>query len=709
MIKHNKNNSKFFLYFIVILGYMFFLFYPNLSNASGYIDTLEIELNKRIENKIEDDSTLRIINRLIVLYSKTDLRKSLDYSVKAERLAKGLNSRHQLSDTYQGTANIYLEQGLYDFALNYYLKALVILENLKDSSGLGWCNLNIGNVYYKQGSYEISYKYYLKSKKIFKKVNDYKGISVVYNNLGLYYIKKENYDNALNYFNKSLEIRRYNIKDNFLIAHSYNYLGEIYKLKKDYEKSFEYFDKSVAIYKLLCIIDDLPNMDSYWQGLAESYANVSSVYLEKEEYLKSIEMYWEAIEIYKKIDYQIDVSALLLDISKVYTLQRKYRDAIEYATQSLEIANERELLFQKENAYLLLSEVYSKLGYHEKSLEYYKNYDKIKDFLINEDITKSITKVEVFTETQNNIKQNEILQLKIQHEKKLKNKILLIYALLFVFIAIIAIIQFRKYVTNKKINQLLNIKNKEIIIKNRLTETLNNELIVANKTKDKFFSIISHDLRTPFNAIIGFSDILFNNYDEFEEEEKKEFIKNIRDTSESTYGLLDNLLNWTKLQLDEIVVKQEKVDLHKIVNGNINLLKQSSQGKSIALKSTISEYTIIYADANILNTVFRNLLSNALKFTDKMGEIVISAIDKEKFVEVSIADTGIGISEEDMKKMFVFGENVNKLGTNKEKGSGFGLLLCKEFIEKNKGKIWVESELGKGTKFHFTIPKPPVE
>lgn len=227
----------------------------------------------------------------------------------------------------------------------------------------------------------------------------------------------------------------------------------------------------------------------------------------------------------------------------------------------------------------------------------------------------------------------------------------------------------------------------------------------SNIAKDKFFSIIAHDLRGPFNAIIGFSDLLFNDYESLEESEKMTMIKNIHDASVGTFKLLENLLEWSRIRTGRTVPSPENIDLSTVANGTLGFLKAFAEKKNIKLFSGIHFGTIAYCDENMITTVVRNLIANAIKFTLPGGNVRIWASSKEDCVEVTVADSGIGISAENMKKLFRLDESIKTRGTSGEQGTGLGLLLSKEFIELNEGKIWVESEPGKGSQFHFTLPK----
>jgi len=229
--------------------------------------------------------------------------------------------------------------------------------------------------------------------------------------------------------------------------------------------------------------------------------------------------------------------------------------------------------------------------------------------------------------------------------------------------------------------------------------------------KDKFFSIIAHDLKGPFNAIMGFSEILTSEWTDFSEEEKLHFIRNIHTSSKNTFQLLENLLEWSMAQTGRLVFTPEPIDLSVIANEIMILLRTQAEKKQIRLFSAINFGTLVTADENMVKTIFRNLVTNAIKFTPSGGQVRINATNVPKhpggmeMIEACILDNGIGIPAEDLPRIFKIEEKIHSSGTAQERGTGLGLILCKELVEKNGGKIRVESQVDKGSKFCFTLPK----
>ncbi len=232
-------------------------------------------------------------------------------------------------------------------------------------------------------------------------------------------------------------------------------------------------------------------------------------------------------------------------------------------------------------------------------------------------------------------------------------------------------------------------------------ETHLRELI---STKDKLFSIIAHDLRSPFNAILGFSELLITNKQDIESVDEEKYIEIINSSTKNTLILLDNLLNWAKAQTGQIIYKQEKINLSSIITEIQEMSNSIARIKGISLTYIQTDQVEVYADINMLKTILLNLISNAVKFTNSNGEITLSAKQSGDNIEITVSDNGIGMSEQVIQNLFKIDESLIATGTANEKGSGLGLMLCKEFVEKHGGRIWVKSEVGKGSDFTFSLP-----
>jgi len=231
------------------------------------------------------------------------------------------------------------------------------------------------------------------------------------------------------------------------------------------------------------------------------------------------------------------------------------------------------------------------------------------------------------------------------------------------------------------------------------------ELEELNKNKDKFFSIVAHDLKSPFQGLLGLSEILIEDYSEMADEQIVQYLKIIRMTTKDIYRLIENLLDWSRLQSGRMEYKTEKLNLYQLSDGVFKLMGPTASKKNLQLHNSVPQSVFVYADMNMLNSILQNLVSNSVKFSNEFGLITIASEERDDFYEIIIADTGVGMSEKDLAKLFKIDEHFSTKGTKDESGTGLGLLLCKELVEKHGGTIWAKSQLKTGTKFHFTIPK----
>jgi signal transduction histidine kinase len=266
---------------------------------------------------------------------------------------------------------------------------------------------------------------------------------------------------------------------------------------------------------------------------------------------------------------------------------------------------------------------------------------------------------------------------------------------LFLFIAGI-IISFLLYALSLVLNfRLLQAKQIQI---------LNKQLEKVNFDKDRFISILGHDLRSPFTAILGLSDLLKLNIQEFNVNEITYTAGEINKTAQNTFNLLEDILMWARSQQGRIPFKPQNVNLAQICQHAVEVLRPNADPKNITINNIVEDGVTVFADIDMLKTVLRNLISNAVKFTNSGGVIKISAGQTQLNITISVSDNGIGINPDNLVKLFDVGQVLSTKGTSDEKGTGLGLLLCKEFVEKHGGKIWVESEVGKGSDFKFTLP-----
>jgi len=243
----------------------------------------------------------------------------------------------------------------------------------------------------------------------------------------------------------------------------------------------------------------------------------------------------------------------------------------------------------------------------------------------------------------------------------------------------------------------------------KLLEKQSEELIKLNATKDKFLSIIAHDLKNPFNAIIGFSDLMIQSFNELDNDTLLQGLHTIETASKHAYKLLENLLIWSQNQTGRISFKPEFLNLHAQVTDSLKIIDSSAKIKGISIGVNINKSLKVFADKDMVDSILRNLILNAIKFSHKEGKIIVSAIEVDNVIQISVKDNGVGIPPEFQSGIFRIDKHTITSGTDNEQGTGLGLILCKDFVTRHQGSIWVESSPGKGSKFTFSLPAYNIE
>ena len=674
----------------------FFLFYIFSSILYGQDSTSIKSLKAELYNASVDSIKISITLKIADTYLKQENDSSLFFYNKALEKAKNINDQTKIADIlfYLGYSYEFFNE--HNLAIQNYKEARLLYIELQDSLKEAKTNNYIGFCYTHLYNESKAIDFYLKSLSIYKKLKNDIGIANNYTDIGNLYYAQENFKVAEDYYNDAFEIYK-RIGDKFGEASCYTNLGNTNIDEENFNKGLEFFKKSIVLYKE---IDDLA-------GIAIAYNNIGDTYIKLKEFKKSKSYFLKALELANEIKDQDLRSLVLLNISDLYNNSGNFKEAIKKANESNKIANEIGNLEYQGLNFLNLSVAYDGLGNFKEALNYYKKYTTSKDSLIKIDGNKKIqlfnalNKLEEKELTINNLAaENEITQLKYDNEKKL------IYFLIgaVVIFAFLIILFIYEQESKKKAYNLLEFKNYQISRLNNEMQEQRDVLKQMNITKDKFFSIIAHDLKNPFNSIKGFTELLIENINEYTEEKQLKFLKVVKGSTVKASSLLNNLLIWANSQSGNLKFNPQKIDLKVELANVISFLEIQAFNKDIKIANKIQDNIFLYADDNMLSTILRNLISNAIKFTQSEGRIEIISNTKNGFTKISIKDSGIGISEENLKNLFNIETKKSTLGTSNEQGSGLGLILCKEFVERHGGEIFVESELTLGSTFSFTLP-----
>lgn len=675
--------KRFFILFCIV-----FSFFVNGQEISDLKEKLQLELL---------DTTRVSLNLKI---ANLHLNKSSDsasfYYNKALDIAVKIDSKPQVSKIYYAIGRYNQNRGNYNVAIENYLAAAQIFKNIENIKKEARMFNNIASCYLRLYAEDKSIENYLKSLSLNRSIEYQEGIAKNYLGIGDLFYNQGNYEHAKQYFQDALEIYK-KLEDKNGISTSYINLGNATADAGDIITGLEFYKKSIKIGK------EIDNQ----LGIAINYNNIGDCYIQLKQYPEALNYFFKALKISKNLKKNDLASVLLMNISDVQIKTKNYHEGIVSANKSLIIAKKMgNLGYQAEN-FELLSNAYESLGNMRRAFSYNKKYITIKDSLLKIDKTNKVKLFQALNEldeTQDTINElsikNEITELKYETGRKF------VYFLTgsMVLFGLFVIILIQQQTSKKKAYNLLEYKNYQINKMNNEIQTQRDNLKLINKTKDKFFSIIAHDLKNPFNSIKGFTELLIENSNEYDEEKKLKFLKIIKGSTLKAASLLNNLLIWANSQSGNLKFNPQKVELIQVVSNVISLLEIQAINKDIKIVDNIEKNLFVLADKNMLATILRNLISNAIKFTHQNGKIEILATKKESFVEITVKDNGVGISKSEIKNLFSIEVKNSNVGTANEQGSGLGLILCKDFVEKHGGKIWVESEVNKGTEFKFTIP-----
>ncbi len=646
------------------------------------------------------DSLLRVIDHADDL-QKTDVYLKLSeetikdttqsnaYNRKAMQLAIKNNLPAKEAKSFYLSAKIYYTARSFAEAILYYQKALELYRQQNDTSGMKLCYKAIGISNYNMSKNKEAISSYLEGLKLAK--NDLGYTAELYGNIGLVHDEMVNRKEAIRYFRQALSIHQ-SIRDTLGLAMDHDYLGTTYQRIKRLDSSFVnynkalYFSKKIKSSKQNAI--SLTNMAWLLISYPDSL-NTSLNYFNKA---------WKQFQKLGLLHYEPNIR---FGIARVYGSQGKYREAISEYKQSIALANQyKSNLFLKKLIYLSFSEACQKIGDYKQALENRILYSQYNDSVVSQQRFFQIRTLEKQYETEK--KENEILRLKAKQEltnlelhknRRLKQLGFLTAVILLFFVSYVLI----KYFDEKKSKQLLEEKNRQI-------EKSEHELRMLNASKNKFFSIISHDLKNPFHTVMGYSYLLSHDYDRFSDKERQMFASDIHQSTNNIFRLLQNLLEWSKTQTGNLKYTPIEIGFGQILENSMSVLHPLAQQKNIGLKTDFHCDLKVFADPQMIETVLRNLINNGIKFTPENGSIEIKAEQTGNEVKISVTDSGVGISEEDVQNLFRIDSKVKRKGTNNEEGSGIGLILCKEFVDKNGGTIRAESVIGQGSSFAFTVP-----
>ncbi len=629
----------------------------------------------------EADSLIDAANKL----GTQNIIKALELSKRAVTLTENSNNIPLKVKAYRTLGAYYYLSANFGLAIANYQKALdLTTENNKAKAqiyyALADCNYALGNL-------PNAIKLSLEALKIFEALNLPNELINVYVLISSIYERQNSFTKAIEFNLKAAQIFENN-KNTFRTLTVYENIGKIYALQKKYKLSEVYYNKALSIYKSI----------GNKAGEAITYQNIAKLYYAQMEYKRALTFYQMSYNISKQANSDVLETSNLLGLGNTELMLNNYGVAEQNYKQALQKAKFLNQRFELKEAYegLAIISKSNNQGFASKTFSLLSN--QIKDSLFNDSILASVTNTQLIYDKEKAqqqlslLKQNEELsKAQLIKEKQLRNMLLAIVGLF----VLLAIVFFYFFINNKRISKSLANQNKTL-------ETQTEELGRLNNVKDRFFSIISHDLRNNLTTMKLYFDLMSNK--KYKPENIEELTRQIASSVENNIDLLENLLVWAAAQIKGMPLVFEPLNVVKLVDKNIALAASLAHQKNINLVNLCNAEDVIFADSNTINLVLRNLIVNAIKFTNDGGEVSIASVTENGITKVSVIDNGIGIDKDKLSKLFTQHKNPSTQGTANEKGTGLGLMLCHDFIKQNKGTIYAESEKGQGTVFTFELP-----
>ncbi len=673
-----------------------------LSTFFGYaqtkeLDSLFIQLAYQKQDTLKVETSLKLIK---ALYTIEDYDRALKYIIESEKLSMNLNYRRGIAEVAYFKALVYAKKDDYINAISGYTKSKTLFQKLNDTLGIAKVNNSIGLIEIKRGNYAKGLQYLLSAIEVLESQGLKNELRLAYSNLADAYYNIKAFDKAIAFNLKALQIQE-QLNDNDGVNQSNGRLAELYSIKKEHRKAIEYYEK---------VLEGIDVNNDSIRGRV--FPKLGGEYLKFNDYQNASKYLVQGLNLNRRSKDEPGLLIALNNLGDLNLQQNRLilaeRQLLEAGTIAKNIDNKSELL----RYYKLMKALDSTKRKFDRAFVWQREYYDLKNSLSKNDINlndeakaqavleldpnfdKEPTETTVSTDTLPTSNNNS----------NIDSKFKLIFYILLGALAIVStflILIYLKRNSNIRYTQELEEKNMKIELQNDgyIEQTKHLENVI--NVKDKLFSIVSHDLKDSLSSINGFIDLLKDG--SLSREEFDNLIPELSENANNASLLLFNLLNWSKSQMHSLEAKPSLFDVQEVFEEKIKLVEQRMESKGIALVDH-SLRDFAYADRSMVEIVIQNLLANALKFCSEGDTITVANHISNGSCIISVADTGVGISKHNIEKLFK-NATFTTTGTNNEKGTGLGLSICKELVELNNGKIWVESTLNVGSTFYVQLPK----
>ncbi|MEI9920613.1 MAG: ATP-binding protein [Bacteroidota bacterium] len=609
---------------------------------------------------VEDTTHVNLLNRMALTIRESDHILAEQYAQDALDIAEKIGYQKGKAEALGNLGWVSYRKTDFVNTLHYSIEAMQIAEQIGYKTEMARSLNNIAAVSFDQGQYDKAIAEFKKAIKLAYDSRDGKTIGRSLNNIAYVYLTANINIDSADYYGARAAQYCESIKDNFLIAFALRTNGDVLVQRSQYDKALKLYQRGIA----LAEASRIPAMRTA--------------------------IYHRIAKVYVQLGRNDDAIQVLLD----------------NADDSKKSGNREEL----ERTYKVLSEIYHKLGQQDQAYNYLDQYTLLHDSIYTRQNSRQIALLQNGFELSLKQAQIELLTKDTDlKQKEISTQRIQLYATIIGASCVLLLVTVMLYSFQKvkRTNKALEGQKEELARKNLEIEEKSNELELLNQTKDKLFSIIGHDFRSPLHSLRGLLELIGTR--NMSQQEFEVYSKDLRNKIDVVYNNLDNILHWSVSQLNGINATPVRVNMQSLADEVVELYSEIARVKGVKIVNQVPASANVWADSDQVRLVTRNLVSNALKFTSAGGQVTIGAVLFEDSVRVFVRDTGVGIANDDLSKLFIRQSLWSAKGTNNEKGLGLGLLLCKEFIEKNNGTLDMKSEPGFGTEIAFTLPAAGVE
>ncbi len=622
---------------------------------------------------------------------------ALYFANQAEVILTKDDPQNQLPRLYKHKGKIYDALTVPGRSLFYYRKAYDAFIKLENHQEIGNCARKLGNIYYELADFSEAYYFYMHSLHAYEQDGDRSGIAKTENNLGIVAHEMGKLQEAEKHYNNAFEYYKESGTPTDQ-CRSLNNIGLILYDRKNYDSALVYFTGAI----------DILNPDSLGSTteqhiLSGLYNNMALAYSDLGDNHMALSYLQKGLDLARQINDRYNIGSVYNNLGSIYGDLKQQDSALYYLHRALKIAKNMGFRHLEMETYEELARLHAGNGSYGSAYNWLLRYDTVYKELFNDNQSQQIAQLRARYEQE--IKDREIEQLHSESQvQRTLNKVFIVFILIIIVLVVIITVNLR---SKKKTNHMLAERNQQISNAVQSLSESEKELQKLNKSKDRIFSVVAHDLRNPVAAVTGFSELLNDNFDQFPVETQKEYLLQIVQGTQRIQNLLENLLIWARSQMKAIKYEPEVIRMSSIVDECVRELKANLNHKKVKCQVRVDRKCEVYADRAMIHIIFRNLIMNAIKFSFPGGKIWITSSEDPGRCTVTVADEGIGIEPEIQEKLFNSNDVVSTPGTTGESGSGLGLVICKEFIERNMGTIEVQSEPGNGASFTVSLSKAP--